>query len=203
MHVPDYILRGIVVLMSCFCDALLQTCSLLAFVLDQLLPQCQNAGDKDCPALARVFLASIASCTHCPEAQTTLVSEVKAALQRALALPESAEKHSRVQAMMAIISTIIEACPNPPGSVPNSVSGGGNFPEIKQIFFFFYTKLFYFLKLTTQNNAFQWSFFVIDGKKQVKLGDDIASSKRNTSQNVCVVGWGGGGVVDDDDGINE
>ena len=113
----------------------LQSCSLLAFVLDQLLPQCQNAGDKDCPALARVFLASIASCTHCPEAQTTLVSEVKAALQRALALPESAEKHSRVQAIMAIISTIIEACPNPPGSVPNSVSSR-NPRERNWIFFF-------------------------------------------------------------------
>ena len=94
----------------------------MAFVLDQLLPQCQTAGDKDCPALARIFLASIASCTHCPEAQTTLVAEVKAALQRALGLPESGEKHSRVQAVMGIISTIIEACPNPPGSVPNSVS---------------------------------------------------------------------------------
>ncbi|XP_070192440.1 E3 ubiquitin-protein ligase HUWE1-like isoform X3 [Littorina saxatilis] len=102
-------------------ELLAEPCSLLAFVLDQLLPQCQTAGDKDCPALARVFLASIASCTHCPEAQTTLVSEVKAALQRALALAESSEKHSRVQAMMGIISTIIEACPNPAGSVPSSV----------------------------------------------------------------------------------
>lgn len=97
-----------------------QGCSLLAFVLDQLLPVCQTVGDKDCPALARVFLASIASCLHSPEAQATLVSEVKAALQRALALPESAEKHSRVQALMAIISTIIEACPTP-GHIRNQV----------------------------------------------------------------------------------
>ncbi|KAL8595169.1 hypothetical protein ACOMHN_013842 [Nucella lapillus] len=102
-------------------DLLGEPCSLLAFVLDQLLPQCQSAGDKDCPALARVFLASIASCNHCPEAQTTLVSEVKAALQRALGLPESGEKHSRVQALVGIISTIMEACPAPSGSVPNSV----------------------------------------------------------------------------------
>nr|KAG5697092.1 hypothetical protein BaRGS_002008 [Batillaria attramentaria] len=104
-----------------------ESCSLLAFVLDQLLPQCQTAGDKDCPALARVFLASIASCIHCPEAQTTLVSEVKAALQRALTLPESTEKHSRVQALMAIISTIIEACPTP-GTVPNQVFKGQQTP---------------------------------------------------------------------------
>ncbi|XP_076447673.1 E3 ubiquitin-protein ligase HUWE1-like isoform X2 [Babylonia areolata] len=102
-------------------DLLGEACSLLAFVLDQLLPQCQTAGDKDCPALARVFLASIASCNHCPEAQTTLVSEVKAALQRALGLPESAEKHSRVQALVGIISTIMEACPTPSGSISNSM----------------------------------------------------------------------------------
>ncbi|KAK7483667.1 hypothetical protein BaRGS_00025100, partial [Batillaria attramentaria] len=102
-----------------------ESCSLLAFVLDQLLPQCQTAGDKDCPALARVFLASIASCIHCPEAQTTLVSEVKAALQRALTLPESTEKHSRVQALMAIISTIIEACPTP-GTVFKGQQTPGN-----------------------------------------------------------------------------
>lgn len=89
-------------------------------MLDQLLPQCQTAGDKDCPALARVFLASIASCIHSPDAQATLVTEVKLALQRALALPESAEKHSRIQALMAIISTIIEACPTP-GNIRNQV----------------------------------------------------------------------------------
>jgi E3 ubiquitin-protein ligase HUWE1 len=105
-----------------FLSFFLQSCTLLAFVLDQLLPQCQTAGDKDCPALARVFLAAIASCSHCAEAQTVLVNEVKAALQRALVLPESSEKHSKVQAIVGIISTIIEACPSPPGTNSNSVS---------------------------------------------------------------------------------
>lgn len=102
---------------------LLQDCSVLAFVLDQLLHANTNAGDKDCPALSRVFVASIASCNHSPDAQMSLVSEVKAALQRALALPESADKHSRVQSLTGIISTIIESCPSP-GQVMNQVFKG-------------------------------------------------------------------------------
>ncbi|KAK3600176.1 hypothetical protein CHS0354_039470 [Potamilus streckersoni] len=104
-------------------ELVLEECSVLAFVLDQLLPQCQNAGDKDCPALSRVFIASIASCNHSPDAQLTLVCEVKAALQRALALPESSDKHARIQALTSLVSTMIEACPTP-GQIPNQVFKG-------------------------------------------------------------------------------
>ena len=50
----------------------------------------------------------------------TLVAELKSAIQRALVLPESSEKHSKVQALTSIISTMIEACPTP-GQVPNEV----------------------------------------------------------------------------------
>ncbi|KAL3853804.1 hypothetical protein ACJMK2_017313, partial [Sinanodonta woodiana] len=100
-----------------------EECTMLSFVLDQLLPQCQTAGDKDCPALARVFIASIASCNHCPSAQLTLVCEVKYALQRALALPESSDKHARIQALTSLISTMIEACPTP-GQIPNQIFKG-------------------------------------------------------------------------------
>ncbi|CAN0188024.1 unnamed protein product [Lampetra planeri] len=89
-----------------------EDCSVLAFVLDQLLPQTQTAGDKDSPALARLFLASLAAANQCSDAQLALVTEVKAALGRALALPESAEKHARLQAVMCIISTIMESCPS-------------------------------------------------------------------------------------------
>ena len=53
----------------------------MAFVFDRLLPLYQDDGDKDCPALSRVLLASIASCNHSPEAQTSLVNELKSALQ--------------------------------------------------------------------------------------------------------------------------
>ncbi|XP_032871929.1 E3 ubiquitin-protein ligase HUWE1-like, partial [Amblyraja radiata] len=89
-----------------------QDCSVLAFVLDHLLPQTQSVGDKDTPALARLFLASLAAATQSTEAQAALVNEVKAALSRALAMAESTEKHARLQAVMFIISTIMESCPS-------------------------------------------------------------------------------------------
>ncbi|KAK3103700.1 hypothetical protein FSP39_021121 [Pinctada imbricata] len=100
-----------------------EECSVLAFILDNLLPQCQIHGDKDCPALSRIFVASIASCNHCPESQLTLVGEIKAALQRALALPESAVKHTRIQALTSLINISIESCPSP-GQVQNQVFKG-------------------------------------------------------------------------------
>ncbi|GFO42891.1 E3 ubiquitin-protein ligase huwe1-like [Plakobranchus ocellatus] len=98
-------------------------CSVLAFVLDNLLPSSQTVGDKDCPALSRVFVASISSCSHSPDAQMALVTEVKAALGRALALQEGSVKHQRVQALASIINTMIEACPSP-GQLPNQVFKG-------------------------------------------------------------------------------
>ncbi|XP_078001474.1 E3 ubiquitin-protein ligase HUWE1-like [Glandiceps talaboti] len=88
-----------------------EECHVLAYIMDNLLPQCQTAGDKDTPPLARVFLASLAACIHSTETQTALVNEVKAALGRALALPESTEKHSKVQAFTGLISIMIDACP--------------------------------------------------------------------------------------------
>lgn len=72
-----------------------QDCSVLAFVLDHLLPHTQNAEDKDTPALARLFLASLAAAGSGTDAQVALVNEVKAALGRALAMAESTEKHAR------------------------------------------------------------------------------------------------------------
>ncbi|XP_032569605.1 E3 ubiquitin-protein ligase HUWE1 isoform X2 [Chiroxiphia lanceolata] len=89
-----------------------EDCSVLAFVLDHLLPHQQNAEDKDTPALARLFLASLAAAGSGTDAQVALVNEVKAALGRALAMAESTEKHARLQAVMCIISTIMESCPS-------------------------------------------------------------------------------------------
>ena len=85
--------------------------SALAFLLDNLLPSCQTAGDKECPALVRTLVASLASCNHAPEAQNALVAEVKGALGRALILPESNDKHNRLQSLTALLSTMIESCP--------------------------------------------------------------------------------------------
>lgn len=76
-----------------------EDCTVLAFILDYLLPQCQTAGDKDSPPLARVLIASLAACNHSPEAQTLLVGEIKTALARAFTLPENTEKHTKIQAL--------------------------------------------------------------------------------------------------------
>lgn len=99
-----------------------EDCSALAFILDRLLPQGQTAGDKDCPALARVLMASLSACNHCPEGQATLVTELRAALQRALALPESLGKHSRLLALTSLFIMVIEACPASSGSGQSPVS---------------------------------------------------------------------------------
>ena len=101
-------------------ELITEDCTVLAFILDQLLPQCQVVGDKDSPPLARVLIASLAACNHSPEAQTLLVGEIKSALNRAFVLPESSEKHTRIQALMGIINTIIEACPSP-GHAHNTI----------------------------------------------------------------------------------
>ena len=87
--------------------------------MDHLLPMGQDAGDKDCSALAAVLLASLAASNHSPEAQTALVTEIKSALQRALALLESPEKHTRLQVLTALVSTVIESCPSP-GQLPQN-----------------------------------------------------------------------------------
>ncbi|XP_064633553.1 E3 ubiquitin-protein ligase HUWE1-like isoform X3 [Lineus longissimus] len=100
-----------------------EECSVLAFILDNLLPSTQTCGDKDCPALSRMLIASMAACNNCPDAQAALVNEVKSALQRALILPESSEKHAKIQALTNIISTMIDSCSNP-GKVQNQVFKG-------------------------------------------------------------------------------
>ncbi|KAL6427456.1 hypothetical protein ACFW04_008764 [Cataglyphis niger] len=84
----------------------------LAFLLDKLLPMSpENSGDRTCSSMARMLIAAIASCNHSPDVQTTLVTEVKAALTRTLALPESSEKHAQLQLLIGLISTMIDSCP--------------------------------------------------------------------------------------------
>ncbi|XP_043493606.1 E3 ubiquitin-protein ligase HUWE1 [Polistes fuscatus] len=87
----------------------------LAFLLDKLLPMLpENSSDRQCNNMARTLIAAIASCNHSPDVQTTLVTEVKAALTRTLALPESGEKHSQLQLLIGLISTMIDSCPLTP-----------------------------------------------------------------------------------------
>lgn len=91
-------------------EMITEDCSALAFMLDKLLPVNENS-DPECSMMTRMLLAAIASCNHSPDAQSTLVTELKNALQRALSLPESTEKHSQIQMLTGLICTMIENCP--------------------------------------------------------------------------------------------
>ena len=96
----------------------------LAFILDHLLPSGSPTDNEDTPSYARVLLAAIAACHHAPEAQQALVAEMKASLGRALTLPESTSKHSRLQAIFTLVQTMIESGPHSAqhaASQPNSV----------------------------------------------------------------------------------
>ncbi|GAB6020027.1 hypothetical protein CHUAL_014109 [Chamberlinius hualienensis] len=101
-----------------------EDCTALSFILDKLIPQCHSDGDKDTLALARLLVAALASCNHSPEAQTALVSEVKAALGRALAMPEGIEKHNCIQSLTYLICTMIDSCPSTSPAQGPSNSGG-------------------------------------------------------------------------------
>ncbi|XP_054168845.1 E3 ubiquitin-protein ligase HUWE1-like isoform X3 [Oppia nitens] len=94
-------------------ELITEECTALSFILDHLLPPTQTIGDRDCSALSRVLFAALASATHTPEVQQSLVNEVKSALHRTLILNESNEKHAKIQALTSLISTMIESCPAP------------------------------------------------------------------------------------------
>lgn len=93
-------------------ESITEEISALAFILDNVLPTTQSHSDRDGPALARVFLASLAACNHCIEAQIAVVGEVKASLNRAASMPESCEKHARLQSLATMIGTMIDCCPS-------------------------------------------------------------------------------------------
>lgn len=83
----------------------------LAYILDTLLPS-SSPDDADTSSHARTLLAVTAACNQCPDAQQLLVSEIKASLARALALPESSTKHSRLQSLFGLIQAMIESGPH-------------------------------------------------------------------------------------------
>lgn len=92
-------------------DVIPEDCTCLAFLFDKILPMVEGMSDRDCSVMCRNLISGIASCNHAPDAQATLVAEVKAALIRALMLPESTEKHSKLQHITGIILNMIEQCP--------------------------------------------------------------------------------------------
>lgn len=92
-------------------EVITDDCTALAFIFDRLLPMHEHISDRDVSNMSRMLIAALSSCNHSSEAQTSLVCEVKAALQRALAMTESIDKHTQVQMICGIITTMIENCP--------------------------------------------------------------------------------------------
>ncbi|CAL4112860.1 unnamed protein product, partial [Meganyctiphanes norvegica] len=99
-------------------ERITEDCSALAYMLDHLV--CSNSSyEKDTAEHVRVLIAALSSCNHAPEAQTLLVTEVKGALGRATILTDSPEKHGKVQALVGVICTMMEACPAQLNQPPN------------------------------------------------------------------------------------
>lgn len=91
-------------------ELITEDCTALAFILDKLIPVNESC-DPECSMMARMLIAALASCNHSPDAQATLVQELKMAVARAVALPESQEKHTQLQNLTGLVCTMIENCP--------------------------------------------------------------------------------------------
>ena len=61
-----------------------EDCSALAFILDKLL---MSTKDKKPATLVKMLVSALANCNHAPKIQTTLLTEVKNDLMRALSMP--------------------------------------------------------------------------------------------------------------------
>lgn len=82
----------------------------LAYILDNLLPVVDSPVEIECCTTVRMLIAALAA-SHSASAQLSVVHEVKQALLRALAMPESSEKHNQIQLLTALIPIMIENCP--------------------------------------------------------------------------------------------
>lgn len=83
----------------------------LAFILDNLLPSTEQNPDRECSSGARTLIAALSAATDSQITQFTVVTEVRAAILRALSWPEIPEKHAQLQLLTGLIPTMIENCP--------------------------------------------------------------------------------------------
>ncbi|XP_030381581.1 E3 ubiquitin-protein ligase HUWE1 isoform X3 [Scaptodrosophila lebanonensis] len=83
--------------------------SFLAVLLDRFLPLTQRQHVPEVSTMARVLLSSLSDCYQQPGVQTQVAEEVHAAVARALAQPDSAEKHTRLQVLMSLFPNLIES----------------------------------------------------------------------------------------------
>uniref|UniRef100_A0A5S6QY85 HECT-type E3 ubiquitin transferase n=1 Tax=Trichuris muris TaxID=70415 RepID=A0A5S6QY85_TRIMR len=102
-----------------------QSCSALAYILDNLLVEELVPNDKDCGAAVKLVIASLASSTQNEEVLSMLVTEVKLALLRALTLTTKClYKHKRIVAIVSLVTVMKNACPWYDGNSPNRDQNG-------------------------------------------------------------------------------
>ncbi|XP_003380634.1 putative HECT-domain protein [Trichinella spiralis] len=86
----------------------------LAHILDVLIEgefeEWKSKGQTFVDGVKAVF-GSLAACVHCEESQAAVVSEIKAALARALALNNNERKHKILDNLMSLLCHIVEVCP--------------------------------------------------------------------------------------------
>ena len=89
---------------------LTQEVSILAFILDHLLPASYTQGSSasNVSKLAKAFLQCLATTALPMDALMVFVSEFRAAFSRSLVLPESQLKHFRVRAMAGLLAHIVD-----------------------------------------------------------------------------------------------
>ena len=89
---------------------LTQEVSILAFILDHLLPASYTQGSSasNVSKLAKAFLQCLATTALPMDALMVFVSEFRAAFSRSLVLPESQLKHFRIRAMAGLLSHIVD-----------------------------------------------------------------------------------------------
>ncbi|XP_055907075.1 E3 ubiquitin-protein ligase HUWE1 [Eupeodes corollae] len=82
--------------------------SALSFILDNFLPLKENCQDREVSTMARVLITSLSDCVDQLSVQNTVITEVKAAIRRALILPECSDKHMRLQVFVGLLPTMID-----------------------------------------------------------------------------------------------
>ncbi|XP_020812175.1 E3 ubiquitin-protein ligase HUWE1 isoform X3 [Drosophila serrata] len=81
----------------------------LGVLLDRFLPLTQRHHVPEVSTMTRVLVCSLSDCYQQPGVQVQVAEELHAAVARALAQPDSSEKHTRLQVLMSLFPNLIES----------------------------------------------------------------------------------------------
>ncbi|SPP78575.1 E3 ubiquitin-protein ligase HUWE1 isoform X2 [Drosophila guanche] len=81
----------------------------MAVLLDRFLPITKRHHVPEVSTMARVLISSLSDCYQMPGVQVQVAEELHAAVARALAQPDSSEKHTRLQVLMSLFPNLIES----------------------------------------------------------------------------------------------